>query len=80
MKNSEKRDKNRSFLRSVRNSWKKCEKRCAYDKLNVRGVIGDYVVAIDLDAQRFEPLLEQLGSRLAAVVGDYNAAVYNFCL
>ena len=45
-----------------------------YDKLNVRGVIGDYVVAIDLDAQSFEPLLEQLGSRLAAIVGDYNAA------
>ena len=31
MKNSEKRDKNRSFLRSVRNSWKKCGKRSVYD-------------------------------------------------
>jgi len=31
VKNSEKRDKNRSFLRSVRNSWKKCGKRSDYD-------------------------------------------------
>ena len=45
-----------------------------YDKLNVRGVIGNYVVAIDLDAQSFEPLLEQLGRRLAAIVSDYHAA------
>ena len=31
MKNSEKRYKNRSFLRSVRNSRKKCGKRSVYD-------------------------------------------------
>ena len=38
MKNSEKRDKNGSFLRSVRNSWKKYGKRSVYDnKMDRKG-------------------------------------------
>ena len=44
------------------------------DKLNVRGVVGNYVVAVDLDAEALEPLLEQLRRRLAAVVSYDHAA------
>ena len=29
------------------------------DELNVRGVVGNYVVAVDLDAEALKPLLEQ---------------------
>ena len=44
------------------------------DKLYIRGVIGDYVVAVDAHSEGFEALLEQLRRRLTAVVGDDHAA------
>ena len=44
------------------------------DELNVRGVVGNYVVAVDLDAEALKPLLEQLRRRLTAVVGYDHAA------
>ena len=45
-----------------------------HDKLDIRGVIGNYIVAVDTHAERFEPLLEHLCCRLTAVVGDDDAA------
>ena len=44
------------------------------DEGNVGGVVGDDVVAVDLDAEGFEPVLELVGDGLAAVVCEDDTA------